>query len=94
MLSKRIQSGEKITKSGHTRWVSLDTFALDSAWCLVVNFTHCHFVPCGIYTLPFCALYIDMSASHEYLCTLVQNGHEFCKLLIKRPQTVMFSNYI
>ena len=29
----------------------------------------------------------DTSASHEYLCTLTQNGHEFCELLIKRPQS-------
>ena len=40
------------------------------------------------------SMYTDTSASHDYLCTLIQNGHEFCKLLIKRPQTVMFSNYI
>ena len=40
------------------------------------------------------SVYTDTRASHEYLCTLIQNGHEFCKLLIKRPQTVMFSNYV
>ena len=40
------------------------------------------------------SVYTDTRASHEYLCTLIQNGHEFYKLLIKRPQTVMFSNYI
>ena len=40
------------------------------------------------------SVYTDTSASHKYLCTLIQNGHEFCKLLIKRPQTLMFSNYI
>ena len=40
------------------------------------------------------SVHTDKSASHEYLCTLIQNGHKFCKLLIKRPQTVMFSNYI
>ena len=40
------------------------------------------------------SVYTDTSASHEYLCKLIQNGHEFCELLIKRPQTVMFSNYI
>ena len=40
------------------------------------------------------SVYTDTSALHEYLCTLIQNGHEFCKVLIKRPQTVMFSNYI
>ena len=32
------------------------------------------------------SVYTDTSASHEYLCTLIQNGHKFCKLLIKRPQ--------
>ena len=36
----------------------------------------------------------DTSASHEYLCTLIKNGREFCKLLIKRSQTVVFSNYV
>ena len=40
------------------------------------------------------SVYTDTSASHEYLCTLIQNGHSFCKLLIKRSQSVMFSNYI
>ena len=40
------------------------------------------------------SVYTDTSASHEYLCALIKNGHEFCKLLIKRPQTVMISNYI
>ena len=32
------------------------------------------------------SVYKDMSASHEYLCTLIKNGHEFCKLLTKRTQ--------
>ena len=32
------------------------------------------------------SVYEDTSASHEYLCTLIKNGHEFCKLLIKRTQ--------
>ena len=32
----------------------------------------------------------DTSDSHECLCTLIQSRHEFCKLLIKRPQTVVF----
>ena len=40
------------------------------------------------------SVYTDTNASQEYLCTLIQNEHEFCKLLMKRPQTVMFSNYI
>ena len=26
------------------------------------------------------SVYTDTSASHEYWCTLIQNGHEFCKL--------------
>ena len=30
------------------------------------------------------SVYKDTSASHEYLCTLIKNGHEFCKLLLKR----------
>ena len=38
--------------------------------------------------------YTDTSALHEYLCTLIQNGHEYCKLRIKRRQTVIFSNYV
>ena len=38
------------------------------------------------------SVYKDTSASREDLCTLMQNGHKFCKLFIKRPQTVMFSN--
>ena len=25
------------------------------------------------------SMYSDTSASHEYLCTLIQNEHEFCK---------------
>ena len=29
------------------------------------------------------SVYTDTSALHEYLCTLIQNGHEYCKLLIK-----------
>ena len=40
------------------------------------------------------SVYTDTSALHEYLCTLIQNGHEYFKLLIKRPQIVMFSNYV
>ena len=35
------------------------------------------------------SVYKDTSASHEYLCTLVKNGHEFCKLLLKRTQIVV-----
>ena len=30
------------------------------------------------------SVYKDTSALHEYLCTLIKNGHEFCKLLTKR----------
>ena len=36
------------------------------------------------------SMYTDTSASHEHLCTLIQNGHELCKLLIKQFRTVMF----
>ena len=32
------------------------------------------------------SVYKDTSASCEYLCTLIKNGHEFCKLLTKRTQ--------
>ena len=35
----------------------------------------------------------DTSALHEYLCTRTENGHKYCKLFIKRPQPVRFSNY-
>ena len=38
------------------------------------------------------SVYPDTSASQEYLCTLIQNKHEFCKLLMKRPQTDIFLN--
>ena len=40
------------------------------------------------------SVYIDTSALYEYLCTLIENGHEYCKFLIKRPEIVMFSNYV
>ena len=37
------------------------------------------------------SVYADTSALHEYLFTLmIQNGYEFFKLLIKRPQIVVF----
>ena len=35
------------------------------------------------------SVYRDTSASREYLCTLIKNGHEFCKLLLKRTQIVV-----
>ena len=34
------------------------------------------------------SLYTDTSALHEILSTLIQNGYEFSKFLIKRPQTI------
>ena len=34
-------------------------------------------------------VYKDTSASHEYVCTLIKNGHEFCKLLLKRTEIVV-----
>ena len=37
---------------------------------------------------------IDTSALHEYPCTKTHNAHKCSKLLIKRPQTIMFSNYV
>ena len=40
------------------------------------------------------SVYTDTSPLHVYLCTVIHNGHKFCKLLTKRPQTVMFSNYV
>ena len=40
------------------------------------------------------SVYKDTSASHEYLCTLIKNGHEFCKLLLKRTEIVVQWNYI
>ena len=40
------------------------------------------------------SVYTNMSALHEYLCTPIQNGHKYCKLLIRRPPTVMFSNCV
>ena len=49
-----------------------------------------------ILTIHVAVLYsdTDTSALHEYRCTLIENGHKYCKLLIKGPQTVMFSNYV
>ena len=39
--------------------------------------------------------YTDTSALHEYLCTLIQNGHKYCKLLIKQSCfQIMFKNII
>ena len=35
------------------------------------------------------SVYKDTSALHEYLCTLIKNGHELCKLLTKRAQIVV-----
>ena len=53
-------------------------------------------VICTIYKMSGRSLsvYKDTSASHEYLCTLKKNGHEFCKLLLKRTQIVVQLNYI
>ena len=46
---------------------------------------------CTIYKMSGRSLsvYKDTSASHEYLLTLIKNGHEFCKLLLKRTQIVV-----
>ena len=50
-----------------------------------------HVIVCTIYKMSGRSLsvYKDTSASHEYLCTLIKNGHEFCKLLLKRTQIVV-----
>ena len=43
------------------------------------------------------SLCTDTSALHEYLCTHytdTERKKKFCKLLNKRPQTVVFSNYV
>ena len=54
------------------------------------------YVVCNVYKMSGRSVSVctDTSASHEYLCTLIQNGHSLWILLIKRPQTVTFSNYI
>ena len=46
---------------------------------------------CTIYKMSGRSLsvYKDTSASHEYLCALIKNGHEFCKLLLKRTQIIV-----
>ena len=48
-------------------------------------------VICTIYKMSGRSLsvYKDTSASHGYLCALIKNGHEFCKLLIKRTQIIV-----
>ena len=42
------------------------------------------------------SVYTDTRALHEHLCTLIQNGHKYCRLLINcdLPHTVMFSSYV
>ena len=40
------------------------------------------------------SVHTETIALHEYLCTLIQNRHEYCKMIITRPQKVMFSNYV
>ena len=53
---------------------------------------------CNIYHIPgrSVSVYTDTSALLEHLrvYTQIQNGNEYCKLLIKRPQIVLFSNYV
>ena len=40
---------------------------------------------CNIYNMSGhpVSVYTDTSALREYVCTLIQNAHEYCKLLIK-----------
>ena len=33
------------------------------------------------------SVYKDTSASHEYLCTLIKSGHEFCKLITSKTHS-------
>ena len=40
------------------------------------------------------SVYKDTSASHEYLCALIKNGHEFIKCLQKHTQVVVQQNDI
>ena len=40
------------------------------------------------------SVYKDTSAPHEYLNLQTDNGHEFCKLLLKRSEIVVEYNYI
>ena len=50
---------------------------------------------CNIHNISgLCISATDKSAQHKHQCTLIQNGPEYCKLHIKRPQTVMFSNCV
>ena len=45
---------------------------------------------CTIYKMSGRSLsvYKDTSASHEYLCALIKNKHEFCKLLIRNDEMI------
>ena len=47
---------------------------------------------CNVYKMSAhsVSVYTDTSTSRKYLCTLIQNGLEFCRLFVKRPQAVMF----
>ena len=59
---------------------------IDGAKCIFMQYLQ--------YELPVCIMIsdTDTSALHQYLCTLMQNGHKYCELLTKRPLRVMFSN--
>ena len=67
----------------------METFVVFSCIGEMFAYADCTF-SCIDRSMSMCT---DTSALQEYLCTLIQNGHEYCKLFIKRPQTVMFSNY-
>ena len=58
-----------------------DKLTLTRKCCALIVSEHA----CNVYKMSgrSVRVYTDTSASHEYLCTLIQNGHEFCKLLIK-----------
>ena len=46
--------------------------------------------PCNVYKMSgrSVSVYTNTSASHEYLCTLVQNGHDFLNYLLNEKMNV------
>ena len=80
------------------RWFTVYMFESDATFdirtqtALAINcFTVCipgYITVCTIYKMSGHSLSVnkDRSAPYEYLYTLIKNGHEFCKLLLKRTQ--------
>ena len=87
-----------IRLSESTRYIRTHSSQITCIWLVNLRKRLLFYVTCicNVYKMSgrSVSVYTDTSALHEYLCALVQNGHEFCKLLIKRPQIVMFSNNI